>query len=61
MTTPPSASFTSLSPELLDEIQRLVDAAIDRLLSADSTRLGAAAAAAINEKRRAQGQPDLNL
>ena len=61
MTTPPSASFTSLPPELLDEIQRLVDAAIDRLLSADSARLGAAAAAAINEKRRAQGQPDLNL
>ena len=61
MPTPPSASFTSLPPELLDEIQRLVDAAIDRLLSADSARLGAAAAAAINEKRRAQGQPDLNL
>ena len=61
MTTPPSASFTSLPPELLDEIQRLVDAAIDRLLSADSARLGAAAAAAINEKRRAQGQPDLDL
>ncbi len=61
MTTPPAASFPALPDELLHELQRLVDDAIDRLLTADSARLGAAAAAAINDKRRAQGQPDLDL
>ncbi len=57
-----SASVSELLRDLVAaELTRQLPALFEQLLSRESARIGEIAAKAINEKRRAQNKPDLDL